>query len=180
MISVYLLLDYLPSILSLLYFYILKKELNMKLNYYLLICFGVLLCSFDCKKNPSNKEYNRGINIIPMPQNVQLGNGVFTIDNDTKIIISDDSLCQIADFYSKKMQASTGFDINVASKRSKNSIRLSIDKRIGKDCGEEQAAEAYSLSVNKNGVDLKAPTLKGLFYGMATFYVAVDNDGKHG
>lgn len=141
----------------------------MKLNYYLLICFGVLLCSFDCKKNPSNKEYNHGINIIPMPQNVQLGNGVFAIDNDTKIIISDDSLCQIADFYSKKMQASTGFDINVTSKRSKNSIRLSIDKRIGKDCGEEQAAEAYSLSVNKNGVDLKAPTLKGLFYGMATF-----------
>ena len=121
--------DYLPSILSLLYFYILKKELNMKLNYYLLICFGVLLCSFDCKKNPSNKEYNHGINIIP----------------------------------------STGFDINVTSKRSKNSIRLSIDKRIGKDCGGEQAAEAYSLSVNKNGVDLKAPTLKGLFYGMATF-----------
>lgn len=112
----------------------------MKLNYYLLICFGVLLCSFDCKKNPSNKEYNHGINIIP----------------------------------------STGFDINVTSKRSKNSIRLSIDKRIGKDCGEEQAAEAYSLSVNKNGVDLKATTLKGLFYGMATFYVAVDNDGKHG
>lgn len=98
-----------------------------------------------------------------------MGNGKFTIDNNTRIIISDDSLSHVADFYSQKIQASTGFDIKVTGKHSNNSISLSIDSNIGKDLDNRLAAESYTLSVKENGVDIKASTLKGIFYGMATF-----------
>lgn len=141
----------------------------MRQKYFIITCFCILLCGCGSKNILSEKEYNHGVNIIPMPQNMQLGNGKFTIDNNTRIIISDDSLSSVADFYSQKIQASTGFDIKVTGKHSNNSISLSIDSNIGKDLDNGLAAESYTLSVKENGVDIKASTLKGIFYGMATF-----------
>lgn len=134
----------------------------------ILTCVCTFLCGCSVENILSEKEYNQGINVLPLPQNINVGSGRFIISKSTQITISDDSLGQVADFYARKMQASTGMNVKVTDKKVENAINLSIDRNVGKGLDTELAAESYLLSVKENGVDIKASSLRGLFYGMAT------------
>lgn len=133
-----------------------------------LTCVCTFLCGCSVENILSEKEYNQGINVLPLPQNINVGSGRFIISKSTQITISDDSLGQVADSYARKMQASTGMNVKVTDKKVENAINLSIDRNVGKGLDTELAAESYLLSVKENGVDIKASSLRGLFYGMAT------------
>lgn len=137
-------------------------------KYIIITCICILMCGCN-EKILSEKIYNQGINVIPLPQNMVKGNGNFILDKDTRITISHDSISNIADFYVQKIKASTGFCLKVTNSNVQNSINLSIDTSIGKGIDKKLAEESYTLSVNKDRVDIKASSLKGLFYGLATF-----------
>ena len=122
----------------------------------ILTCVCTFLCGCSVENILSEKEYNQGINVLPLPQNINVGSGRFIISKSTQITISDDSLGQVADFYARKMQASTGMNVKVTDKKVENAINLSIDRNVGKGLDRELAAESYFLSVKENGVDIKS------------------------
>jgi hexosaminidase len=56
------------------------------------------------------------------------------------------------------------FQLKPSSSRQANQVALLIDKKLGRALGEE----GYNLEVTKSGVVVKAPSQKGLFYGVQT------------
>lgn len=133
----------------------------MKNKYCLLLLpFFLLACQ---EKDLSEAVYNKGINIIPVPGELTLQRGNFIIDGQTKFVVSHDSLCSVAAFYANKMRRSTGFPISVETDGDKNVIRLEINDSMN------ESDEAYHLMVSEDGARVVASTLKGLFYGMASF-----------
>ena len=106
------------------------------------------------------KCYNRGINIIPMPQQLVATGGEFKLTAGTTIAARSAEARTIAEFFAAKINQSTGYALKVADK---GDISLAIDPamKIGN--------EGYELCVKPNGVSAKAKTAQGLFYAMQSF-----------
>ena len=98
----------------------------------ILTCVCTFLCGCSVENILSEKEYNQGINVLPLPQNINVGSGRFIISKSTQITISDDSLGQVADFYARKMQASTGMNVKVTDKKVENASICLLTGMSGK------------------------------------------------
>ena len=126
----------------------------MKISH-LFISLAVLLTGVQ---SYAGKQYN----IIPEPAQITDGKGSFTLNTDTRFYVSGDNVANVANFFNKKLKASTGMDIAVGNKKGKNTIQLLISKKV-------KGEEAYNLNVTPNGVIAQASTPRGLFYAMQTF-----------
>ena len=74
----------------------------MKTNLlYIIVCS--LICCACGKTNLLEKAYNQGINIIPMPVQLEQGKGYFTLESEMGITVSDDSLQSVASFFAGKI-----------------------------------------------------------------------------
>ena len=129
------------------------------------LALSLLIALTGCRqKELSEAVYNQGLNLIPIPQQVTPQNGRFELTRGTQIALSHDSLHPVANFYAEKMRRSTGLPLEITEAApSGNLIRLAIDPTVG------TSPEAYRLQVTPDSATLTAPTLQGLFYGMATF-----------
>ena len=128
-------------------------------------CISMLLCisSLFCIPAFAGKAYNDGINITPLPLEMQVGTGSFIIDDATVFYAEDDSAEKIAGYFAGKIKTSSGVDIPVKeSCPKKNFISLKIDSSL--DINDE----GYSLKVTPKAIDITAKSHKGLFYGMQT------------
>ncbi|MCI6893842.1 MAG: family 20 glycosylhydrolase [Bacteroidales bacterium] len=110
--------------------------------------------------NADVKCYNRGINIIPMPQELVATSGNFTVDASTAFAATSAEAKTIAKFFAAKINQSTGLGVKVADK---GNIKLVIDPAMNTN------DEGYSLCVKPTGVTAKAKTAHGLFYAMQSF-----------
>ena len=128
--------------------------MRKSLLFAMIACAGLCSCN---KEKLSERIYNQGINVIPAPEQIAQGSGTFVLDKDASIGISHDSLQPVASFYAQKMRASTGFGL---PQKEDGTIRLTIDKTV-------TGNEAYQLRVTEDGVEVRASSLRGLFYGMA-------------
>jgi len=113
-------------------------------------------------------DYNQGINIIPQPQNLTLGEGSFRLSKNTVVLVKDDGVRQVAGFVAEKLRRSTGFpfrviDLNKETSSEANCILLQLDASI--DVNDE----GYTLLVNPDQVIVTAKTPQGVFYGLQTF-----------
>ena len=130
--------------------------MRRSLLFAMIACAGLCSCN---KEKLSERIYNQGINVIPAPEQIAQGSGTFVLGKDASIGISHDSLQPVASFYAQKMRASTGFGL---PQKEDGTIRLTIDKTV-------TGNEAYQLRVTEDGVEVRASSLRGLFYGMGTF-----------
>ena len=89
--------------------------------------------------------------IIPQPRSIFKGEGRFTINHHTAII-SDKGLEKAANYLRLYIP------INRTKGKKENSIRLVLDKKLGK--------EEYHLSVGKNGVEIRGGDYGGVFNGI--------------
>ncbi len=105
--------------------------------------------------------------IIPEPQKIELGNGTFTLEPDTRIYV-DLASRQTGEFLAAKLRQSTGYPLKVSAKffssaTVKGGILLTTN-----DANTSLGAEGYELTVAPDSVVIRAPTEAGLFYGMQT------------
>lgn len=129
------------------------------LLYAMIICMELYGCG---QEKLSERVYNEGINLIPAPACIEQGEGAFVLNRSTDIYVSHDSLRTVASFYAQKMRTATGYELPLAGAEERDhTICLSIDPTIVGD-------EAYCLDVNPQKVDVRASSLRGLFYGMAS------------
>ena len=116
------------------------------------------------------------MNLIPMPQNIEIGNEFFKLKEYVKIYFVNDNhndLLNIANILKREIFDKLGLDLEITkvidiSKIDKGII-LSIDKSFEK--------EEYNIFIDKNKVEIKASKGNGIFYGVMTLSQILDNYG---
>ncbi|MDR2425403.1 MAG: family 20 glycosylhydrolase [Prevotellaceae bacterium] len=126
-----------------------------------LVAFVVVVSAFSCGQK--TQPYNKGINITPKPLELVSKNGKFILKKSTVFVAGNEALSTIADFFIAKINRATGYALGKSSeKNSDNSIELAIV------AGLTVNDEGYLLDVSSNGIQIKAKTPQGIFYGMQT------------
>lgn len=103
----------------------------------------------------------KSVSIVPKPVSVENKEGTYTLNAQSSINFDADNarLAEIADLTSKMIAGYTGIELTMNS--SKNGIKFKITDDIKGD-------EAYKLSVDDDGIEIKAAGEKGIFYGVQT------------
>ena len=101
------------------------------------------------------------INVIPIPVKVSEQRGEFTLPQNINIQYNTDEGKAIAGYLAGKLKTSTGYTVNVGNK--KGNVTININPKL------KMHNEGYQLQVTAKGVNIKAKTGKGAFYGMQTF-----------
>ncbi|HEY3852873.1 MAG TPA: beta-N-acetylhexosaminidase [Verrucomicrobiae bacterium] len=99
--------------------------------------------------------------IIPVPQEMKLQDGVFTLRADTKIL-ADGRDRETAMFLAEKLRHGTGLTLPIRSavRPSTGGILLTT-----KNADQSFGKEGYELTVTPDSVIIRAATEAGLFYG---------------
>lgn len=134
--------------------------MNLKESVLTLGAGACLALSLMCGQAAQAQSYNDGINIIPMPQSLVQKQGSFTLTDGTAIGATTTEAKAVAKYFAEKMAKSTGYNIPVANK---GKITLTLSKSASTN------NEGYQLEVSSKGVNVKARTAHGLFYGMQSF-----------
>ena len=118
----------------------------------------IILLSAICLLNYS-KLQSQSINIIPNPQEVIVGKGTFTINQQISIVSStvSNNTAIILQNYLKKIM---GYQIEIieSEKSGTEIIQFKLNKSLEK--------EAYELIVSKIGIQIIASNNTGWFYGV--------------
>lgn len=115
--------------------------------------------TFFCAINIGVVEARQKINIIPRPQQVEFGEGNFTLNVETKIVSGAESRAVavlLKGFVEKGFDSS--LEIIESKKKVRGSIAFQLDKELDK--------EAYGLKVSDKGVQIIASGTTGWFYGL--------------
>jgi len=128
----------------------------------IVILISLLSCSVKEKRIAE-------INIIPKPLTLQKGEGTFTIDSDTRIILNDDSktLKRGVEVFTDIVNQSSTFKLKSELKSGdvsgENAIVVSLS-------GDENryGHEGYSLKVTSEKITVEAAESAGVFYAFQT------------
>lgn len=121
------------------------------------------LLLISCGNSVVDKPYNQGINITPTPLELTQNAGTFTLSKNVKFVSQSEDVDKVAVYFASKIKSSTGFDLALAKEKpSSNYINLEIAGDI--DVNDE----GYLLEVTPNGIELRAKTPQGIFYGLQT------------
>lgn len=127
------------------------------------VALALLVSSCGSTETPVQKPYNEGINVTPIPLELKQNEGSFELTKSVVFAVNDPSLDKVASYFAAKIKNSTGYDLDIKTAApSANFISLSIDKDIAVN------DEGYLLEVTEKGIDIKAKTPQGAFYGMQT------------
>ena len=117
-----------------------------------LLALAICLCSLEI-------TLAQNLNIIPEPYLTTKGKGNYVLPKSIAIN-APNSANEITDQIANELRAATGK--NVFFSKNNASIHLEIIK------DEVIGAEGYTLNVNEKGIEVKANTNAGLFYGWQT------------
>lgn len=117
----------------------------------------------SCGSQASEKAYNQGINIIPVPLSLEQQDGEYALSAKSSFYASTGEAKTVAEFFATKLKGSTGFDLSLSESKTDGAISLIIDPSAG------IKAEGYSLVVTPSEVVITAADASGLFYGMQSF-----------
>ena len=116
-----------------------------------------------CEKTDQQRFYNEGINITPVPLELNQKEGNFNLSKKTVFVTNDEDAQKVASFFISKMNQSTGYSLKVAQEKpATNYIELSLKDNLPVN------NEGYILDVSPDGIEIQASTPQGLFYGMQT------------
>ena len=108
----------------------------------------LLVVLVSCSEKYELTSYNQGINITPKPQNLVVNEGMFSLDNTTSFIVTDNKeLKSVANFFTSKIKQSTGYDLIVTNdSQDKNFISISLNPELALN------EEGYTLESTSEGV----------------------------
>ena len=104
-----------------------------------------------------------GVNIVPSPTSVVLGQGEFKLTEHTVIVASPGAESEAARL-AEALRVPTGFALPVKSEGDANCIVLQLDNALETKLGREE----YRLVVTPERVVIQAAAPAGLFYGGVT------------
>lgn len=128
--------------------------------------------------NPADNVYNKGINIIPTPESIELlSDDGFVLSPNTTITVTNEGSYKVASYFVKKINTSMGYNISVNKIEDDtthsvivltNGNKGIIPLKVAESLTLKENPEAYTLSVEKDLIKINANTNAGAFYGMQT------------
>lgn len=110
------------------------------------------------------------IRVIPKPVSISEGEGVFKLKSGMTVS-ADSSLAPAARYLAEALEASSALQLEPAQSGKKGNI----DLRLGLT---NDNPEAYSLTVDENGIAIQGATPRGVLMGIATLRQLVPVDPK--
>lgn len=109
-------------------------------------------------------SFSQPLHIIPRPQLVKQGNGKFTLNTATVIVVKNGVDDNSANFLNSYLKLYYGFSLKKVKTAASNYIQLTTLQTLvpGKE-------GAYSLIVTPKKIAIQGQTASGTFYGMQTF-----------
>ena len=119
-------------------------------------------CLFLLFTSLASKAQNN-INIVPMPAEIKLGKGNFTINRNTQIILEGGGLEKIAKLLNDHLKNTVGFSLPITKTgNSNNKIVLNYERMDFKFPG------AYTMDINDKEIYIAGDNEAGIFYGIQT------------
>ena len=108
-----------------------------------------------------------GLSVIPLPQKMELHDGVFNLTSTAAIYVDSPSR-ETAPFLTERLRRSTGYPLKIKTKpRADATIPGSI-LLTTRNANTNLGPEGYELTVAPDSVVIRAPAEAGLFYGVQT------------
>ncbi len=109
--------------------------------------------------NVNGQQTTDDCGIIPMPQQIEVNDGYFTL-NESTVIFNN---FEISNVLRNDIQEITGLDLILSKKSNKrNSIVFRLKDSIP---AKDNMSQAYSINIAQNCITIEATTEQGLFYG---------------
>ncbi len=101
--------------------------------------------------------------ITPKPQQLVAKSGTFNLSASTVLLLDDAGQKQSANFLNDYLKRFYGFTLNVATKATKNYIRLGVKRLLVKGIEGK-----YELQITPSSIHISGDTYQGTFYGIQT------------
>jgi hexosaminidase len=100
---------------------------------------------------------------IPVPAELQPGNGEHVLTAQSKLFLTDEQALQnISIYFNEKLKTASGFSPVVAKDKAAADILFALNKKADPRLG----AEGYHLTVTPRQIELTANSPAGIFYGV--------------
>ena len=122
--------------------------------------FLVIILAISYQLSAVSYSQSDNIGIIPMPQQIEVNDGYFTLNEATVIFDNFET----SNILRNDILEITGLDLSLSKKSNKkNSIILKLEDDIP---AKENTDQAYIINIETNRITITATTEQGLFYGM--------------
>ncbi|MEG1664216.1 MAG: family 20 glycosylhydrolase [Mucinivorans sp.] len=126
--------------------------------------FVALLLFVACVPSP------KAVSVIPEPLHCTVSEGSFTLNPKDKIACPEE-LNSVAEYMVQAIKASVGLDLTVAPAGEQGAITLSLGL-------ENPNPEAYTLTINGDGIHIQGSTVRGVIMAVATLEQLLENDSS--
>jgi hexosaminidase len=114
-----------------------------------------------CNGMPEDEAPKGRISIIPQPVSIQEKADSFLLDKQTVLVAATPGEKQTAALFNAWLKELTGYELSISDQGAQNAIVL----QAGSDTTN---AEGYTLTVEKDRIDIKGNSGSGVFYGVQT------------
>lgn len=104
------------------------------------------------------------VNIVPMPADIKMGSGEFTVSPATKIIVKEASLVKTGQYLNGYLKKNYGFTLKIEIKGNETDAII-----LGKEAVATPVNGAYTLNVKEDQVFIDGNDEQGVFYGIQSF-----------
>ena len=127
-----------------------------------LISLSFILVLLGCSEIQDVHDYN----LIPLPNNIVIGEGKLELNSIKEIITNLDSPRLIK--ATNELKDVLGAISNEAIKNSSNITPSNISIKIKLNTSIEDKGESYNLRINRMGITLESPSEEGLYRGITS------------
>ena len=121
--------------------------------------FLIIILAISYQLSAVSSEHIENIGIIPMPQQVEINDGYFIL-NESTVILND---FEISNILKNDILEITGLDLILSNKiKKKNAIVFQLKDSIP---AKENMVQSYIINIEPNQITIEATTPQGLFYG---------------
>ncbi len=126
-----------------------------------LLTLGILAVAGTCRMTAQQP-----LALVPMPASLERGDGAFTLDAATRVIVADRSLTRTATLLAERLRRSTGLPLPVAEGDGDGDAAGAITLAL--DGPSTLGPEGYALTVTPERVVARAAHPAGVFYATQT------------
>src|SRR5437588_1377515 len=150
----------------------------------IIVCACALVCGAANAQSP-------GVQIIPSPKQLTLGEGSFSISREARVVLADTRSAEdqfAAQDFIDDLKATSGVSLSIGRGQSRRDILIGrIDllpiaqalKRNGAEPPATLNEEGYVIVANRDHVIVAGNTAGGTFYGLQTLKQLVRGDGAN-
>ncbi|WP_417442914.1 family 20 glycosylhydrolase [Joostella sp.] len=130
---------------------------------------SLLFLFFSCNKTSKTSFIKEDVKIIPKPKNMVLGDGAFSFNSNTKLVVNNDVQIIASEILSEKFKNAANLKLDIVNEApSANYIVFKENDSLNK--------EAYKLKVSENNIVVESNGLNGAIYAIQSILQLLPNE----